>query len=114
MEENTITVNINVSIRISPRKRVLAEYQLDESDEESSLVFSKYPEHVFRFPKIYDMTATQEQIYHDQVEPQVQSFLRGINCTFLTYGQTGTGKTYSIFVKYFFSFSFSLFLNIQI
>jgi hypothetical protein len=39
--------------------------------------------------------ATQQEVY-DTVEPVVLDVLRGYNCTVLAYGQTASGKTYTM------------------
>ena len=40
---------------------------------------------------------TQEEVYAVLAEAAVGDFLRGINATIFAYGQTGTGKTYSMY-----------------
>lgn len=42
------------------------------------------------------MYADQESIYHDVVTPILDEVLMGYNCTIFAYGQTGTGKTYTM------------------
>ena len=38
----------------------------------------------------------QEEVYSEVVSPLVQSFTSGINCTVFAYGQTSSGKTYTL------------------
>ena len=45
---------------------------------------------------MYDSSATQREIYNETVEPMVQQTLRGFNTTVFAYGQTGTGKTFTM------------------
>lgn len=45
---------------------------------------------------MFDIDATQEDIYQF-VAPALSSTLKGFNCTIFAYGQTGTGKTYTMF-----------------
>lgn len=40
--------------------------------------------------------ADQALIYHDVVAPIVKEVIQGYNCTVFAYGQTGTGKTYTM------------------
>ena len=40
---------------------------------------------------------SQEEVYAVLAEAAVEDFLRGINATIFAYGQTGTGKTYSMY-----------------
>lgn len=39
---------------------------------------------------------TQEAIYDDLIKPMIDKFMDGFNSTVLVYGQTGTGKTYTM------------------
>ncbi|VDO56086.1 unnamed protein product [Haemonchus placei] len=48
------------------------------------------------FDKVYGPSTTQERIYAEMVSPQVDRVLAGYNCTLFAYGQTGTGKTYTM------------------
>ncbi|KAK6307534.1 hypothetical protein J4Q44_G00226820 [Coregonus suidteri] len=50
----------------------------------------------FTFDAVYDFESKQSDIYHDTVRPLVDSVLQGFNGTILAYGQTGTGKTYTM------------------
>ncbi|VDN22065.1 unnamed protein product [Cylicostephanus goldi] len=45
---------------------------------------------------VYGPNTTQERIYADMVSSQVERVLAGYNCTLFAYGQTGTGKTYTM------------------
>eukprot|EP01121_Diplochlamys_sp_Union-15-3_P006367 TRINITY_DN16864_c0_g1_i1.p1 TRINITY_DN16864_c0_g1~~TRINITY_DN16864_c0_g1_i1.p1 ORF type:complete len:655 (-),score=116.43 TRINITY_DN16864_c0_g1_i1:46-2010(-) len=49
----------------------------------------------FTFDRVFSPHFTQEQVF-SYVEPLVQSFLDGFNCCIFAYGQTGTGKTYTM------------------
>nr|QWT43336.1 kinesin-like protein KIN14G [Citrullus lanatus] len=49
----------------------------------------------FEFDKVFSKEASQEEIY-SEVEPIVQSALDGRNVCIIAYGQTGTGKTYTM------------------
>ncbi|XP_038879373.1 kinesin-like protein KIN-14U [Benincasa hispida] len=49
----------------------------------------------FEFDKIFSKEASQEEIY-SEVEPIIQSALDGRNVCIIAYGQTGTGKTYTM------------------
>ncbi|XP_053701125.1 kinesin-like protein KIF3B isoform X1 [Synchiropus splendidus] len=54
------------------------------------------PMKVFTFDAVYDWNSRQNDIYDDAVRPLVDSVLQGFNGTILAYGQTGTGKTYTM------------------
>lgn len=51
------------------------------------------------FDKIFGPTTTQEDIYTDTVKPFVEKLFQGYSCSVLAYGQTGTGKTYTMLGK---------------
>lgn len=50
----------------------------------------------FSMDWIFDMDATQEEVYAIVGEPRVARVLQGYNCCLLAYGQTGSGKTYTM------------------
>ena len=52
--------------------------------------------HHFTFDYVYDQDSTQVQVYDNTARAAVLSVLEGYNATLLAYGQTGTGKTYTM------------------
>ena len=50
----------------------------------------------FTFDAVFDETCTQEGIYKETCAPIVECVLEGYNGTVFAYGQTGTGKTFSM------------------
>ena len=52
--------------------------------------------HTFTFDSVFGEHASQEQVYTDVARPVVQHALEGINATILAYGQTSSGKTYTM------------------
>nr|XP_020463655.1 kinesin-like protein KIF3B [Monopterus albus] len=54
------------------------------------------PMKVFTFDSVYGWDSKQSDIYDDAVRPLVESVLQGFNGTIFAYGQTGTGKTYTM------------------
>ncbi|KAB0794383.1 hypothetical protein PPYR_11222 [Photinus pyralis] len=51
---------------------------------------------MYKFSKIFGPHATQSEIYNDVVLKKVTKFIQGINCTLLTYGSSGSGKTFTL------------------
>ncbi|PHJ22273.1 kinesin motor domain-containing protein [Cystoisospora suis] len=51
---------------------------------------------VFRFDGVCPVSTTQQQLFEKHVQPLVDEVLQGFNCTVFAYGQTGTGKTYTV------------------
>lgn len=49
----------------------------------------------FLFDEVLD-GSTQNQVYTDLAKPMVNKVMQGFNITLLAYGQTGTGKTYTM------------------
>ena len=57
----------------------------------------KKKQFTYTFPKfIADGTYTQEMVYDMLLKDHLNHFLNGYNVNFMTYGQTGTGKTYTL------------------
>uniref|UniRef100_A0A915CGM7 Kinesin-like protein n=1 Tax=Parascaris univalens TaxID=6257 RepID=A0A915CGM7_PARUN len=54
------------------------------------------PPRYFTFDAVFDETADQLSVYNIAARPIVDNVLKGYNGTILAYGQTGTGKTYTM------------------
>merc|ERR1712226_385745 len=50
----------------------------------------------FQFHKVYGPQTTQEKIFNDTVEQCLNDVCKGFSCTLFAYGQTGTGKTFTM------------------
>ncbi|GBG86232.1 hypothetical protein CBR_g41137 [Chara braunii] len=61
--------------------------------EASSTVYST---HTFTFDHVYDQSSAQVTVYDTSAKAAVLSCLKGYNATIIAYGQTGTGKTYTM------------------
>jgi kinesin family protein 11 len=46
--------------------------------------------------QVFGPDSQQERVYHQAISPIVTEVLEGFNCTIFAYGQTGTGKTYTM------------------
>lgn len=57
---------------------------------------NKQVDRVFTFDKVFGPKAQQRSIYDQAIAPIVNEVLDGFNCTVFAYGQTGTGKTYTM------------------
>ena len=51
---------------------------------------------VFTFDSVYDWNSEQENIFAETAYPIIDQVLHGYNGTIFAYGQTGTGKTFTI------------------
>jgi len=54
-------------------------------------------QHTFPFDHVFGKEVTNEEVYEDLCAPIVDSVFDGINGSIMAYGQTGAGKTYSMF-----------------
>ncbi|KAI1477098.1 kinesin-domain-containing protein [Daldinia eschscholtzii] len=50
----------------------------------------------YNFDRVFSQAADQSVLYDDVVKPILEEMLSGYNCTIFAYGQTGTGKTYTM------------------
>ncbi|KAI9497617.1 P-loop containing nucleoside triphosphate hydrolase protein [Zychaea mexicana] len=50
----------------------------------------------YSFDRVFGPESTQEEIYGEVAQPILDEVLMGYNCTIFAYGQTGTGKTYTM------------------
>ncbi|KAF5201803.1 Kinesin-like protein kin-5c [Thalictrum thalictroides] len=62
----------------------------------SQNIAGKQIDRVFTFDKVFGPSAQQKDLYDQAVIPIVNEVLEGFNCTIFAYGQTGTGKTYTM------------------
>ena len=51
---------------------------------------------IFTFDCVYDRNSQQENIFVETAYPIIENVLEGYNGTIFAYGQTGTGKTFTI------------------
>jgi len=52
--------------------------------------------HTFNFDKVFNEFTTQQEIFEQTLAPLVNDVLKGFESTVFAYGQTGTGKTYTM------------------
>ncbi|KAJ5224990.1 hypothetical protein N7468_006215 [Penicillium chermesinum] len=50
----------------------------------------------YAFDRVFSPAADQTTVFNESVLPVVNEMLAGYNCTIFAYGQTGTGKTYTM------------------
>lgn len=81
---NCFVVSDTTFPRDPPPQRIVV--QSDDSSVKGSFVFNR----------VFEESFGQEAIYMATAKPYVQDFLTGTNVTIFAYGQTGTGKTYTI------------------
>ncbi|XP_017776123.1 PREDICTED: kinesin-like protein Klp68D isoform X2 [Nicrophorus vespilloides] len=57
---------------------------------------SKSESKIFTYDGVYDWNSSQQSIYDETIMPLVSSVLEGYNGCVFAYGQTGTGKTFTM------------------
>jgi len=50
----------------------------------------------FQFDRVFGINSQQMDVYRAVVEPLINQVMQGYNCTVFAYGQTGTGKTFTM------------------
>lgn len=51
---------------------------------------------VFTFDQVHSPNTTQHALFTSTAQPLISRFLEGFNCTILAYGQTSSGKTFTM------------------
>ena len=79
----------------------LVEYlggELDEAKRQLEWVSNPklFQLHRFTFDEVFDIGTSQEEVFNISAKPAVNSVLEGYNSTIFAYGQTGTGKTFTM------------------
>ncbi|CAA0823153.1 P-loop containing nucleoside triphosphate hydrolases superfamily protein [Striga hermonthica] len=98
-------VNVQVIVRCRPlsedeaRLRTPVVISCNESRREVCAVqniANKQIDRTFLFDKVFGPSSQQKDLYDQAICPIVFEVLEGYNCTIFAYGQTGTGKTYTM------------------
>ncbi|CAL0334066.1 unnamed protein product [Lupinus luteus] len=98
-------VNVQVLVRCRPlsedesRVNTPVVISCNEGRREVSAVHNianKQIDKNFAFDKVFGPNSQQNEVYEQAVSPIVYEVLEGYNCTIFAYGQTGTGKTYTM------------------
>uniref|UniRef100_A0A6P7FK00 Kinesin-like protein n=1 Tax=Diabrotica virgifera virgifera TaxID=50390 RepID=A0A6P7FK00_DIAVI len=88
--------NVKVVVRIRPLLK-----QEEEQNVKSVVTAHTHRELVLKekkysFDRVFKPTATQIELYLNVIAPLIHDVVEGYNCTVFAYGQTGTGKTYTM------------------
>ncbi|XP_061751663.1 kinesin-like protein KIF6 isoform X3 [Nerophis ophidion] len=100
---------IQIFARIKPTQKDTSVYSVNSKEQASASLEFLVPKDTaegfvnnkkecfkFRFQKVFDQATKQENIFEDIAKPVTDSVLAGYNGTIFAYGQTGTGKTFTI------------------
>jgi len=104
-QDSSDATNINVVVRCRGRNDrevrensgvVLSTTGVKGQTVELSMGPNAISNKTYQFDKVYSPAADQAIIFDDTVSPILSEMLAGYNCTIFAYGQTGTGKTYTM------------------
>ncbi|CAL9094796.1 unnamed protein product [Musa textilis] len=93
---------VRVAIRVRPK--TTEEHDLDFTDcvelqpelRRLKLKKNNWSSESYKFDEVFTESASQRRVYEAVAKPVVESVLDGYNGTVMAYGQTGTGKTYTV------------------
>ncbi|KAJ8504730.1 hypothetical protein OPV22_005616 [Ensete ventricosum] len=93
---------VRVAVRVRPK--TTEEHDLDFTDcvelqpelRRLKLKKNNWSSESYKFDEVFTESASQRRVYEAVAKPVVESVLDGYNGTVMAYGQTGTGKTYTV------------------
>ncbi|GLT70162.1 hypothetical protein SLA2020_422590 [Shorea laevis] len=103
-EDDNEPGRVRVAVRLRPKN---AEDLLSDADftdcielqpelKRLKLRKNNWTSESYKFDEVFTETASQKRVYEVVAKPVVESVLNGYNGTIMAYGQTGTGKTYTL------------------
>ncbi|KAL5710014.1 hypothetical protein ACHQM5_020629 [Ranunculus cassubicifolius] len=95
---------VRVSVRVRPRNDddLLSDadsydcIELQPEVKRLKLIKNNWTSDSYKFDEVFTESASQKRVYEVVAKPVVESVLNGYNGTVMAYGQTGTGKTYTL------------------
>ncbi|KAK4371987.1 hypothetical protein RND71_007371 [Anisodus tanguticus] len=95
---------VRVSVRLRPRNAEELAADADFADcveqqpelKRLKLRKNNWDSDTYEFDEVFTEFASQKRVYEVVAKPVVESVLDGYNGTVMAYGQTGTGKTYTL------------------
>ncbi|GAB5368090.1 hypothetical protein AAMO2058_001288300 [Amorphochlora amoebiformis] len=101
---------VKVAVRVRPfikKESKTTKNAVEESKEDclirvregksgESMLREKATWREFQFDTVYTRKSTQSEVFSHSVKPIVSSFVEGFNCTVFAYGQTSSGKTFTM------------------
>ncbi|XP_010788826.1 kinesin-like protein KIF3B isoform X1 [Notothenia coriiceps] len=107
MSKNKSSESVKVVVRCRPLNRreesngpagsiVKMDIRLGQVILRNPRATASEPQKTFTFDAVYDANSKQRDLYDESVRPLIDSVLAGFNGTIFAYGQTGTGKTYTM------------------
>ncbi|KAF8721260.1 hypothetical protein HU200_023186 [Digitaria exilis] len=101
---STDSCRVRVAVRVRPKNSEELAHDADfdscvELQPESKrlkLKKNNWSCESYKFDEVFSENASQKRVYEVVAKPVVESVLEGYNGTVMAYGQTGTGKTYTV------------------
>ncbi|RAL54081.1 hypothetical protein DM860_004552 [Cuscuta australis] len=101
---DAVSGRVRVSIRLRPRNAEESAADADFADcvelqpelKRLKLRKNNWDTDTYEFDEVFTEFASQKRVYEVVAKPVVESVLEGYNGTVMAYGQTGTGKTYTL------------------
>ncbi|KAK8800778.1 hypothetical protein WA158_000103 [Blastocystis sp. Blastoise] len=102
VKEQRIESNIQVAVRFRPftkdEKSLTSgpPFKCNRFTNEVITVPGKGESVTYDFDNVFAPSTKQEEVFEKVARPVIDDMLLGYNCTIFAYGQTGTGKTYTM------------------
>ncbi|KAL3536931.1 hypothetical protein ACH5RR_000297 [Cinchona calisaya] len=101
---DAVSGRVRVAVRLRPRNAQELEADADFADcvelqpelKRLKLRKNNWDSDTYEFDEVLTEYASQKRVYEVVAKPVVESVLDGYNGTVMAYGQTGTGKTYTL------------------
>lgn len=80
----------------SANNEIKIKFGVKSDDRYSRFAEPHYKEYIFPFKHVFTQSSTQDEVFNTVARHIVDKFLEGYNGTIFAYGQTASGKTYTI------------------
>ncbi|XP_063943846.1 kinesin-like protein KIN-UB [Daucus carota subsp. sativus] len=102
--DNSVSGRVRVAVRLRPRnaEELVADadfadcVELQPEVKRLKLRKNNWDSDTYEFDEVLTEFASQKRVYEVVAKPVVESVLEGYNGTVMAYGQTGTGKTFTL------------------
>ncbi|KAK4740832.1 hypothetical protein SAY87_024420 [Trapa incisa] len=103
-DDGGVPGRVRVAVRLRPRnaEELVADadfgdcVELQPEVKRLKLRKNNWDSDTYEFDEVFTDSASQKRVYEIVAKPVVESVLEGYNGTIMAYGQTGTGKTYTL------------------
>eukprot|EP00252_Welwitschia_mirabilis_P017390 TRINITY_DN3852_c0_g1_i1.p1 TRINITY_DN3852_c0_g1~~TRINITY_DN3852_c0_g1_i1.p1 ORF type:complete len:928 (-),score=212.14 TRINITY_DN3852_c0_g1_i1:531-3314(-) len=103
-EDNGVSARVRVAVRLRPRNEEELVADADFGDcvelqpelKRLKVRRNNWESDTYQFDEVLTEFASQKRVYEVVAKPVVESVLDGYNGTVMAYGQTGTGKTFTL------------------